>query len=141
MSSILSASLWQQRLWSAVFLVFAGVAVALAMIGIYGVLAWSVRQRHQELAIRAALGAPPATVIRLVVDEGLRLALAGLVLGLAVAAVAARSVASLLFGVHSGDPVTWIGVAIVVPLACGGACYLPARHAARVSASALFERA
>jgi putative ABC transport system permease protein len=132
MTSILASSIWQQRLWSAVFLVFAAVAVALAMIGIYGVLSWSVRQRYRELGVRVALGAQRRDVLVLILGQGMRLALLGLVCGLAASVILTRSLSSLLFGVSPTDPLTWIGVSALLLLVCAVACYLPARRASGV---------
>jgi putative ABC transport system permease protein len=129
MESILAASIWQQRLWSAMFAVFACVALALALVGIYGVLAWSVRQRVRELGIRLALGAQRREVIALVLKQGMALAVTGMAGGLAGSAILTRSLSSLLFGVASTDPLTWIVVSLMLPCACLVACYVPARRA------------
>jgi putative ABC transport system permease protein len=132
MSSILAGSIWQQRLWSAVFSAFAVVAVSLALIGVHGVLAWSVRQRSRELGIRVALGAPRRAVIALVLREGMRPALVGLAGGVLAAVLLTRALSSLLFGIAAGDPLTWSGALVLLSLVCLLACYLPARRAARV---------
>ena len=112
--------------------VFGGVALLLAAVGLYGVLSYTVSQRTHEMGVRVSLGAQPADVRRLVVMQGLRLALGGLALGLVAAFGFSRLASSLLFGVTEGDPVTLatvsgllIGVAVL-------ASYLPARRATRI---------
>jgi predicted permease len=111
---------------------FGLLGLILAAVGIYGVMAYSVAQRTQELGIRVALGADRRTVIGMVVGEGLRLAAIGTVLGLAGAAVAAQLVKGLLYGVQALDPVAFLGVPLVLLCVAALAVYLPARRAASV---------
>jgi predicted permease len=111
---------------------FAAAALALAVVGIYGVISYSVTQRTRELGIRIALGATPAAVRRMVVRQGLAIAAAGLALGLAGAAALTRLMRSLLYGVTPTDPVTFAGVAAVLVGIAVLASYLPARRATRV---------
>jgi predicted permease len=111
---------------------FGAVALALAAIGIYGVTAYGVAQRTREMGIRLALGAEPGAVRRLVLREGVRLALAGLVAGLAVALVGTRALRSQLYGIGSSDPATYLGLSAVLLLVAVLATYLPARRATRV---------
>jgi putative ABC transport system permease protein len=132
MTSILASSLWQQRLWTAVLLVFAVIAVALALVGIHGILAWSIRQRSRELGVRLALGAPPASVIALILGQGMTLASVGIVIGLMASAVLTRTLSPLLFGITSMDPLTWIAVSLTLAIFCAVACYIPARRAAAI---------
>lgn len=132
MSSILANSLWQQRLWMAVLWVFATTSVALAVVGIHGILAWSVRQRSRELGVRLALGATPGGVAALVLRQGLRLTLVGLAAGLLTSVALTRALSSLLFGVTPLDPLTWIAVSAALAAVCAGACYIPARRAAAI---------
>ncbi len=132
MTSILASSIWQQRLWTAVLWVFAAIAVALALVGIHGILAWSVRQRSRELGIRIALGAQAAEVIALIVRQGMTPAFVGIIVGLAVSTVVTRTLSALLFGITVMDPLTWFGVSLTLAMACAAACYLPARRAAAV---------
>jgi ABC-type antimicrobial peptide transport system permease subunit len=111
---------------------FSLIAVALASIGLYAVLSASVRLRYKELAIRLALGATSSNVRRLVLGEGLRLAVAGVALGLAGFLVVARFLRGLLFGVAPLDPTSIIGSALLLLAIAIVASYLPARRATRL---------
>jgi predicted permease len=111
---------------------FAAVAVLLAAIGVYGVLAYVVSQRTQEIGVRLAIGAAPADVVGLFLREGVMLVVLGLAAGLAGAAAAARALTTLLFGVTTTDPITFGGVAGTLALVALLASYVPARRAARV---------
>ncbi|MFL6260968.1 MAG: ADOP family duplicated permease [Thermoanaerobaculia bacterium] len=110
---------------------FAVIALLLAAVGIYGVIAYAVRQRTQEIGIRMALGASRDKVLRMVVGQGMILALVGAVAGLLGALVATRGMRSLLFEVSASDPATYTGVALVLVAVAAVAAYLPARRAAR----------
>jgi putative ABC transport system permease protein len=110
----------------------AALALGLALLGIYGVMSYTVAERVPEIGVRVALGAPPATIHRMVLGEGLRLALPGLAAGIAIALVAARVARSVLFDVSPADPATYAGVTGLVLAVSLLACYLPARRAARV---------
>jgi predicted permease len=112
--------------------VFGAAALALATIGIYGVVAFSVTRRTQEIGIRMALGAQRSDVLRLVVGEGARLALVGVAIGIAASCVTTRLLSSLLFGVSATDPITFAGVALLLSLVALLASYLPARRAMRL---------
>ncbi len=112
--------------------VFAGLAVCLAMAGVYGVMAYIVSQRSNEIGLRMALGASPADVSRLVLREGMLLAGAGVALGLAVAIAATRLLTSVLFEVKPSDPMTYAGVAALLGIVALAASYIPARRAAKV---------
>jgi putative ABC transport system permease protein len=112
--------------------VFSFVALLLAGVGIYGVLGYSVMQRTHEIGIRMALGARPSEMVRLVLIDGTRLAILGLIIGTIAATVMTQFVKSLLFGITSTDPLTFLGVAIVLLSLALLACYVPARPAARV---------
>jgi predicted permease len=111
---------------------FGVLALILAGIGIYGVLAYTTRQRTHELGIRMALGAEPGDVLRLVLRQGFTLAVLGLVIGLAASSILTRALASELFGVSATDPLTFAGVAILLTLVALLACYIPARRAMHV---------
>jgi putative ABC transport system permease protein len=111
---------------------FAGVALLLAAIGLYGVLAYSVSQRTQEIGIRLALGAQVNDVLKLVVKRGMMLALVGMIIGLFASFVATRLMVSLLFGVSATDPLTFIVILILLTLVALLACWIPARRAAKV---------
>jgi predicted permease len=117
---------------------FAAIAVCLAMAGVYGVVAYTVGQRSSEIGLRMALGARTGDVLRLILRQGMVLTGIGLAVGLIAAAAATRMVASMLFEVKTGDPATYIGVAVLLGAVSLAASYIPARRAARVDpASAL----
>ncbi|MGH9433266.1 MAG: FtsX-like permease family protein, partial [Terriglobia bacterium] len=121
-----------QRLAGALAGVFGLLALVLAAVGIYGVIAYSARQRTHEIGIRMALGARPDDVLRMVLGQGARLALVGVVIGLAASFAVTRLMTGILFGVSATDPLTFAGVAILLALVALAACYIPARRAMRV---------
>jgi putative ABC transport system permease protein len=125
-------SVAQPRLRSALLGVFSIVALLLASLGVYGVIACSVAERKKEIGIRVALGARPSEVRRLVLAQGLKLTAFGLVLGLAGAAGATRLIAGFLFGVSAIDPLTYVTTCAVFIAVAILASYLPARRAMRV---------
>ena len=128
-----SRSVAERRFTMLVLGLLASVALVLAAIGVHGVLSYTVTQRAREIGIRLALGAQPSGVLRLVVVQGMTLALAGTALGLAAAFVLTRSMGTLLFGVTPTDPVTFIVVPLGLTLVALVASYLPARRATRVN--------
>jgi ABC-type antimicrobial peptide transport system permease subunit len=132
LATLVDASLAGRRFIMLVLLAFAAIAVALSVVGVYGVLAYLVGQRRREIGLRLAIGASPANVVWLFAREGAALTLVGLGAGLAGALAAGRWIAALLFGVTAADPLT---LAIVVSALAGAAAcatYLPARRAAGV---------
>ncbi|HJS97896.1 MAG TPA: ABC transporter permease [Terriglobales bacterium] len=122
----------QPRLNAILLGVFAAVALVIAAIGIYGVLAYSVNQRTREIGLRMALGAHPGGVLRLIVVEGMTVGLIGIGFGLLGGLALGRAVASLVYGVAVRDPATFAGVAVALTIVAFAACVIPARRAARV---------
>ena len=132
MAALIGASVAERRFTMLLLVAFAAVAATLAAIGIYGVLAYLVGQRTQEIGVRLAIGASPRDVVRLFLREGMVLAVVGLACGLAGALAATRALASLLFGVTATDPITFAFVGIALGAVALAASYMPARRAARV---------
>ncbi len=129
---MMHTSLEQRRFQMWLFIAFSGLAIALAGVGLYGVLAYVVSMRTREIGIRMALGAQVRDVIQLVVRHGFGLALVGLGIGLAASLALSRLMASLVYGVKTFDPLTFAATAILLLLVAIAACYLPARRAAQV---------
>jgi putative ABC transport system permease protein len=125
-------SIEQPRFFATLASVFAVFALILAAIGIYGVMACAVSQRITEIGVRMALGATPSEVFRLVVFDGLKVTVVGIVLGIAGSVLAARALTTLLFGVRPGDPATLGSMAGLLVLVSAAACFIPARRATRV---------
>jgi len=111
---------------------FGLLALILAAVGIYGVIAYTTRQRSHEIGIRMALGAQQSDVFRLVLGQGLRMILAGLAIGLALSFALTRFLRNILFGVGATDALTFVGVAMLLCVVALLACYIPARRAMRV---------
>lgn len=132
MEQVVGASLARPRFVMLLLAVFAGVALVLGAVGIYGVMAYAVTQRRHEIGIRMALGAGPVSVQRMVVKGGLTLAVLGLLAGIAAAFATTRLLASQLFGVGPADPLTFVGVALAVMAVAFVATWVPARRATRV---------
>jgi putative ABC transport system permease protein len=132
MDELLAGSVSRSRFTMLVLGVFAALALVLACVGIYGVIAFSVLQRTQEFGIRMALGANQRDVLRLVLGQGTRLTLLGVGLGIIAALAVTRLMAALLFGISATDAFTFTAVALLLALVALGACYIPARRATRV---------
>jgi predicted permease len=132
MDEIISSSLAARRFSMILFGVFAMLALVLSSVGIYGVISYLVGQRTHEIGIRIALGAQRRDVLRLVLGEGARMALLGVVIGLAAALGLTRLMANMLYGVSATDPLTYAAVAILLTMVALAACYIPARRAMRV---------
>ncbi len=132
MNDVVRGSIANSRFSTMLLSGFAGLALLLALIGIYGVLAYLVARRNREMGVRLALGASAGDLLQLVIGEGVRLGLAGLAVGLALAFVLVRLLASQLYDVSPVDPTVYAGVAAAVLTAVLAACWLPARRATRV---------
>jgi ABC-type antimicrobial peptide transport system permease subunit len=132
MTQVVAGSVGDRRLYLGLIGTFAGLALLLAVAGIYGVIAYSVAQRTREFGIRLALGSGAGSVQQLVVWHGARLALGGLVIGIPAAVALTRLLAGLLYGVAPWDPLTFGAVALLLGAVSVVASYLPARRAARV---------
>jgi putative ABC transport system permease protein len=133
MEEAVSKTMATRRVSVIVFSFFAGTALLLAAIGIYGVMAYSVSQRTQEIGIRMALGAQTGDVLRMVVRQGMTLTLIGVVAGLGGALALTRILANLLFGVGATDPATFTAISLLLTFVALLACYLPARRAAKLN--------
>ncbi|MGD0201103.1 MAG: ABC transporter permease [Bryobacteraceae bacterium] len=133
MDQIVSASIADRRFSMLLLGIFAGLALLLAAVGIYGVISYTVAQRTREIGIRMVLGAGQADVLKVVVAQGMLPVLAGLAIGLAASFGLTRLMAGMLYGVNAGDPVTFIGVALVLAAVALIATWVPARRAARVA--------
>jgi predicted permease len=132
MEEVIDASIGQRRLTMLLLGSFAGVALLLAMVGIYGVIAYSVAQRTREVGIRRALGAQQGDILRLVLGQGLGLSLAGVAIGIGGAFALTRVMKGFLFQVSATDPTTIVGVALLFVGVALVASYIPARRATRI---------
>jgi putative ABC transport system permease protein len=132
MTEVAARSVWQPRLYTVLFGVFAAVALILATVGIYGVMSYAVTQRTREIGLRMALGAQRQDVLKLVVGQGVLLASIGVGVGLVAAVALTRLMSSLLFGVTATDPMTFVAVSVLLAGVALGACFIPARRAAKV---------
>jgi putative ABC transport system permease protein len=132
MDDVLNDSLSQQRFSMILLATFAGLALLLATIGIYGVIAYSVSKRTHEIGVRVALGAQRTDILKLVVGEGILLVVIGIGIGIAVAIGLTHILASMLYGVHPADPMTFVGVSLILTGVALLASYIPARRATKV---------
>jgi putative ABC transport system permease protein len=132
MQHVLADSISQRRFTMLLLGLFAGLALVLASVGIYGVMSYTVAQRTHEIGVRMALGARPAAVLRMVVRQGMMLAGTGVALGLPIALALTRFMASFLFGVSATDPLTFIAIPLILAGVALAACFVPARRATKV---------
>ncbi|HVX39994.1 MAG TPA: ABC transporter permease [Gemmatimonadaceae bacterium] len=132
MNANIDRSYWQQALYGKLFALFAGIALVLAAVGVYGVISYAVSQRTQEIGVRVALGAQRGDVLRLIVGHGALLGGAGVVIGLGGALIVTRFLRTLLVGISPFDPVSFVGVSAALTAIALLASYLPARRAAKV---------
>ena len=131
-SEIVDGGLFQAKMGVALLTIFGLLALGLASIGLYGILAYSVNQRRREIGLRMALGASPASVLRMVLQQGMSLVLAGVLVGFGAALLVGRLLSRMLYGVGAGDPLSVAAAALMLSLVALPACYLPARWATRV---------
>ena len=131
-TTLIAQSVANQRLVMLLLAAFAGLALVLACLGVYSVMAYVVSQRTGEIGIRMALGATPATVQRMVLSQGLRLTFIGIGIGLVAALALTRLMSQLLFGVQAHDPLIYGGIALLLSAVAACACWLPARRATKV---------
>jgi putative ABC transport system permease protein len=128
----ISLSLFTQRISASLLSVLGSVALFLAGLGLYGVMAYSVAQRTNEIGLRMALGAQRSDISRVVLGQGARLAGIGVIAGAAMAFAITRLLSSLLFGVSASDPLTFVGVAVLLAMVSIAACFIPAWRAMHV---------
>jgi putative ABC transport system permease protein len=134
MSTLLYESLVRERFTTLLLMVFAALALTLASVGIYGVMSYAVTQRTHEIGIRVALGAQTKDIFRQVIGRAMRLAGAGIAVGIGASILLTRLMASLLYGVSTTDPLTFAVIAILLSGVSLLASYIPARRAAKVDA-------
>jgi len=132
MEEVVESTFQNRRFQMWLFIVFSALALGLAAVGLYGLLAYIVSARTREIGIRMALGAQVTDVLQMVIRQGLTLALVGAMVGLAAAGALSRLMSNLVFGVKTIDPVTYAATAGILILVAVFACYIPARRAARV---------
>jgi predicted permease len=130
---IIDGGLFQARMGVALLSVFGLLALGLASIGLYGIMAYSVNQRKQEIGLRMALGAAQASVLQLILKQGMSLVLTGVLIGFAASLIVGRLLSRMLYGVSASDPISIAGAALVLLAVALLACYLPARWASRVN--------
>jgi ABC-type antimicrobial peptide transport system permease subunit len=131
-TTMIAGTLGRPRLVGFLLTIFAAAGLGLGLVGVYGVVAYRVRQREREIGIRLALGARPKEIARNVVAQGARHALAGIAIGVPAAFLLSRVMSSMVFGVTTHDPLTFTALPILIVAVTTIACYFPARRAARV---------
>jgi putative ABC transport system permease protein len=132
MEKIVSNSIATQRFTRTLLGIFSGLALVLSAVGIYGVISYLVGQRTHEIGVRVALGAQRNDILGMVLGEGIRVALVGVAIGIGAALGLTRLMTKMVFGVHTADPITFVGVAVLLTFVSVAACYIPARIAMRV---------
>jgi putative ABC transport system permease protein len=132
MSDIRAESVAPERLNLTLLSIFAGIALVLAIVGIYGVMSYSVTQRTHEIGIRMAIGAQQADVFKMILGQGMKLAFIGIGVGLVGAYGLTRLMQTMLFGVEATDKMTFAGIAVLLAVVALLACYLPGRRATKV---------
>jgi putative ABC transport system permease protein len=132
MEENISGSVSEPRFRATLLAIFAGTALVLAIVGLYGLMVFTVNQRVHEIGIRMTLGAGRGDILRMVIAQGLRLAISGVLVGIAASLALSRILSGFLYGVSPTDPVTIVGVAVLLTFVALLASYLPARHAMRV---------
>jgi ABC-type antimicrobial peptide transport system permease subunit len=130
---VVSGSLSQRRFSMEMVLLFASTALLLAGLGIYGTISYVVSERTHEIGIRLALGATRGKILQMILRQGLELAIAGAAAGLVCALIVSHLMAGLLYGVAPTDPLTFVGVTIVLSVVALAACYIPAQRATKVN--------
>jgi putative ABC transport system permease protein len=129
---IIDQALWSAKMGVGLLGVFGLLALGLASVGLYGIMAYSVNQRRHEIGLRMALGASQASVMRLILSRGMTVVGVGIILGLAASSLVGRSLSALLFGVSPFDPISLAGASMMLAAASALACYFPARRATKV---------
>jgi putative ABC transport system permease protein len=132
LEEVISNSLSQRRFNSLLLVIFGALAGLLAAVGIYGVIAYSVTQRTNEIGIRLALGAQQRDVLKMILGQGIKLTLVGIAIGMIAALALTRILSSLLYGVSATDPLTFLGIPLLLTIVALLASYLPARRATKV---------